>query len=224
MVRDGDFLAGVELVEEKRLRKLIESANKTGTPEYKKEVTEEATKKTKNKRNLKNKPSKSNIKRRLKAVAVVAGLVLTGAAGYTIAKVPEYKEEAFASTLEAVKEEIAENAGTTPDKVRIEGVTESEARGGGEYTTYTLYVDGQRFEYQGFKSNQSGETRTIEDSIQNNEVLDAIATVVNADGGNLFDAIKANRLRRDIESGKIDLNLVLREKTNKALDEAGMER
>lgn len=224
MVRDGDFLAGVELVEEKRLRKLIESANKTGTPEYKKEVVEEETKRTKNKRNLKNQPSKSNIKRRLKAVAVVAGLVLTGATGYTIAKVPEYKEEAFTSTLEAVKEEIAENAGTTPDKVQIKGVTEKNIRSGGEHTTYTLYIDGQRFEYQCYKSNQSGETMKMEDTIGNNEVLDAIATVVNAQGGNIFDAIKANRLRKNIESGKIDLKVVLRENSNKALREAGIDR
>ena len=87
-----------------------------------------------------------------------------------------------------------------------------------------MYVKNEIFEYKSFRSNQSGEKRVIKDEIQSNEVLDAIATVVAADGGNVFDAMKANKLRKEIESGKIDLNMVLHERTNKALDDAGIER
>ena len=225
MVRDNDDLAGLELVRDKKIRQLIESANETGTQEYKKEVAKGATKRIKkNKRKVKNSPKRSDAKRRWMAGGAVLGIGIGGAAGYTIAEIPAYIEEAFESSLEAVKVEIAEKCGVKPEEVTILGVTELDQRSGGEYTTYTLYVKNEIFEYKSFRSNQSGEKRVIKDEIQSNEVLDAIATVVAADGGNVFDAMKANKLRKEIESGKIDLNMVLHERTNKALDDAGIER
>ena len=48
----------------------------------------------------------------------VLGIGIGGAAGYTIAEIPAYIEEAFESSLEAVKVEIAEKCGVKPKKWR----------------------------------------------------------------------------------------------------------
>lgn len=157
---------------------------------------------TREKRDLKNKPNKAKNKRfsvKKVLVKIIAGALATGVAisGVHFAKLEakEYKERVATESLETLKEAL--NAEEVWDK---SSATSSIS---GYTSVKIIGKDGETYlYYAGF---EDGQTKGVYDEIKNHDVVSSIITVANAQDGNIFEAMHADKLRKEIEAGEVDL-------------------
>lgn len=143
-------------------------------------------------------PSKSKIIKRPKkkkhirmslAAILMAGSTLTGI--IVGEEIGSFKNEQAERSLAVLKEEIG------ADKIYNNSTMLSSNSSKAEYG---VIKDGKTYRYLAY--NNDGSIKVIENSIGDEELINAISIVTNADGGTIFDAINAKKVADEIEGGK----------------------
>ena len=196
---------------EKRNKELNEILKIFEPSESSKRENTAQRKEIKNKPNNKMKNKKFTPKEILKkAVAVVlSGIAVVGAVKggeYAINEVKDYKDKVATESLQVLKEEL--NA----DKIWDDSTELSSSSS--EISVSIMGKDGKRYDYE----KHSDIDKPSEDEIKNMEVVEAIRIVAQAQDGNVFRSIAADKLIDRINKGEIDLSYAGNREQDKGIE------
>ena len=186
----------IDIRHRNRISNQANLANTTTTEEYK---NSNKNNQAKNKKKTIKKPKMFKKLKKFIPIALITTSAVIGGVTY-MQKAPEYKENAASRILKTVKEELGadkiynNSSKLSSNSDKIEFIVE---KNGKEYV-YSAYIDGS-------------ETTIRENTIKNMETINAIEIAGEAQDGNIFDAIIANRFADKIEKGEV--NLTVGEKT-----------
>lgn len=176
--------------------------------------------KTQDQRTISNKPRKSAGKKRYtgkhKSISktlgaiVMSSLLLSSTVATSNAR-QNYKTEAASSALTTLKETL--DADEVYDYSSVTGSNTATVH-------YEVKKDGKTYSY--IARVNDGKTTVLKDDGINENTRSAIQTVAHAQGGNIFDAMNANRLTKKINKG--ELNLTVGENTSQKEVDNDFER
>ena len=188
----------------------IKQAKKYSTESYLKEV--EKNERSQRKNNEKNKKREIKGYKKIGKIVkyVVVALLVVSAADtakeHVEKNIEEYKDEAATRILDTVKEELG------ADAIYDKSTLTSSNSG---ITEYEVVKDGKSYKF--VSELQDGDRTVVRQNELDEQTREAIKIAANAQNGNVFDAMKANKFADKIENG--DINLTVNERETKNTDD-----
>ena len=188
----------------------IKQAKQYSTESYLKEV--ENNERSQRKNNEKNKKREIKGYKKIGKIVkyVVVALLVVSAADtakeHVEKNIEEYKDEAATRILDTVKEELG------ADAIYDKSTLTSSNSG---ITEYEVVKDGKSYKF--VSELQDGDRTVVRQNELDEQTREAIKIAANAQNGNVFDAMKANKFADKIENG--DINLTVNERETKNTDD-----
>lgn len=190
-VPQSKFTSMLMLAEEMN-RKLDERYKTINSNEYIDE--EEYIEPESKKRNIKG-PKIFDKPKRFIATLLLGATLITG--GVVASKIPEYKEEQSERILNLVKEELD-----------VDHIYDRSSNTGSNTGVIKVVAEKDGKEYEYFAHTQDGKVIRIDRNELSDEAVEAIQIAANAQNGNVFDAIRADRYADKIEKGEVELEKI----------------